>query len=694
MRILLVDNYDSFTYNLVHQMADVTGEQPVVLRNDDPDWHPAMLDDFDAVVLSPGPGTPERAADFGICREIVQTCELPLLGICLGHQGLAHWHGGTVRRAPEPRHGRTSPVLHDGTGLFAGIPSPTEVVRYHSLTVADLPAELEATAWTPDGVLMALRHRHRPLWGVQFHPESICTADGHRLIRNFVELARAHRPARPRPQRTPAAPAPADDVRPPRRLEVLVETVPTRAADEVVFDALFRGGPYAYWLDASRQDADRGRFSVMGDAAGPLARVAHADVTATTVTVTGAGTTTVHHRPFLDWLDHDLRGLDVQHPDLPCDFALGWVGYLGYELKAQCGGERAHRSTEPDATMVFADRAVVLDHLHGTTYLLALAEDGHPDAARRWLADTARRITAPAGRTPAPPAAPQPLRDLRLRHDRERYLRLIAECQEEIAAGETYEVCLTNMAEADGDLDPWDAYRTLRRVSPAPFGALLAFGETAVLSTSPERFLRIGADRIAESRPIKGTRPRGATPAEDAALRDQLRGDEKDRSENLMIVDLVRNDLGRCAEPGSVRADDLFRVESYETVHQLVSTVRARLRPERSAVDCVRAAFPGGSMTGAPKIRTMQIIDRLEGGPRGVYSGAIGYFSLSGAADLSIVIRTVVLTPGRVRYGTGGAIVALSCPEAEFEETAVKAAPLLALTDADFPGRRPAPQPA
>ncbi|MFG3116825.1 aminodeoxychorismate synthase component I [Streptomyces sp. NPDC048197] len=694
MRILLVDNYDSFTYNLVHQMADVTGEHPVVIRNDDPDWRPETLDDFDAVVLSPGPGTPERAADFGICREIVQTCELPLLGICLGHQGLAHWHGGTVRRAPEPRHGRTSPVLHDGTGLFAGIPSPTEVVRYHSLTVTDLPAELEATAWTPDGVLMALRHRHRPLWGVQFHPESICTADGHRLIRNFVELARAHRPARPRPRLAPAAQAPADDAPPPRRLEVLVETVPTRAADEVVFDALFRGGPYAYWLDASRQDADRGRFSVMGDAAGPLARVAHADVTATTVTVTGAGTTTVSHRPFLDWLDHDLRGLDVQHPDLPCDFALGWVGYLGYELKAQCGGERAHRSTEPDATMVFADRAVVLDHLDGTTYLLALAEDGHPDAARTWLADTARRITALAGRTPAPPAAPQPLRDLRLRHDRERYLRLIEECQEEIAAGETYEVCLTNMAEADGDLDPWDAYRTLRRVGPAPFGALLAFGETAVLSTSPERFLRIGADRIAESRPIKGTRPRGATPAEDAALRDQLRADEKDRSENLMIVDLVRNDLGRCAEPGSVRADDLFRVESYETVHQLVSTVRARLRPERSAVDCVRAAFPGGSMTGAPKIRTMQIIDRLEGGPRGVYSGAIGYFSLSGAADLSIVIRTVVLTPGRVRYGTGGAIVALSCPEAEFEETAVKAAPLLALTDADFPGRRPAPQPA
>ncbi len=277
----------------------------------------------------------------------------------------------------------------------------------------------------------------------------------------------------------------------------------------------------------------------------------------------------------------------------------------------------------------------------------------------------------------------------------------MAVAQREIAAGESYEVCLTNMAEAatvppgavsDGAAGDaagdaaWHAYRVLRRAAPAPFGALLAFGETAVLSTSPERFLRVTADGRVESRPIKGTRPRGATPGEDEALRRELAGCEKDRSENLMIVDLVRNDLGRCAEPGSVEVTGLFEVESYDTVHQLVSTVRARLRAGATAVDCVRSAFPGGSMTGAPKVRTMRIIDRLEGGPRGVYSGAIGYFSPTGAADLSIVIRTAVLTPGRIRYGTGGAIVALSDPAAEFEETAVKAAPLLALTGGGFPG--------
>ncbi|MFD9395798.1 aminodeoxychorismate synthase component I [Streptomyces sp. NPDC060000] len=704
MRTLLVDNYDSFTYNLFHQIAEVTGRDPVVLRNDETTWRPELLDGFDAVVISPGPGNPERAADFGICRDILAQADLPLLGICLGHQGLAHAHGGRVVRAAEPRHGRTSPVLHDGTGLFAGLPSPFEVVRYHSLAVADLPAELEVTAWSDDGVVMGLRHLELPRWGVQFHPESICTTYGHELIRNFQRLVGEHHGKRfaasrryasagvpavpqqlPTPTPTPApAPVPGDR----RKLRVLADFLTTGWDDEVVFDELFRDGPHAFWLDSSRTDS-AGRFSFLGDAHGPLARVATADVASGTVTVSDAEGVAEQlvAEHFLDWIDRDLRSHDVRVPDLPFGFALGWVGYLGYELKAQCGGDLGHRAGQPDAGMVFADRAVVLDHHTGTTYLLALAESGDEETARDWLRDTADRLRTLAGRRLADPEPQPPLTGLRLRHDRDRYLALIDECRQEIAAGETYEVCLTNMAEADGSPDPWETYRTLRRSHPAPFGALLRFGDLSVLSTSPERFVRVGTDRVAESRPIKGTRPRGATRAEDTEIRRELAAHEKDRAENLMIVDLVRNDLGRCARSGTVEADDIFRVETYATVHQLVSTVRAELRPELSAVDCVRAAFPGGSMTGAPKLRTMQLIDRLEAGPRGVYSGAIGYFSLSGAADLSIVIRTVVMTPGRVGYGIGGAVIALSDPAEEFEETAVKAAPLLSLTEEGFPGR-------
>ncbi|MBT2469600.1 aminodeoxychorismate synthase component I [Streptomyces sp. ISL-66] len=716
MRTLLIDNYDSFTFNLHHYLARVNGTEPVVMRNDDPRWDPAMLAEFDNVVLSPGPGHPGRPADFGICREITERADLPTLGICLGHQGLALAHGGTVSRAAEPRHGRTSTVRHTGTGLFRGLPESFDVVRYHSLVVTDLPHDMEAVAWTEDGILMGHRHRSRPQWGVQFHPESILTQYGHELLVNFRELTdewqavrgAGRRPAprqsagaaRRRGEAAPGAPAgpgladgPEGPVAPaapkPRRLRVLAERLPTRWDDEVVHQRLFGTAENAFWLDSSRSDAQAGRFSVMGAADGPLARVAKADVWSRTVTVESAGGLEIVSGGFLDWLDRDLRDMRTELPPLPFDFTLGWVGYLGYELKAECGGEPVHQAEDPDAAMVFADRAVVLDHLTGLTYLLALAEDDDEDAARAWLTATTAELESLAGVLAGEPTLPAPTpAGIRLRHERDSYLRLIDACQEEIAAGETYEICLTNLAVADGPVDPWEGYRALRRFSPAPYAALLRFGALSVLSTSPERFLRLSAEGVAESMPIKGTRPRGATVREDAEIIEELRTSEKDRAENLMIVDLVRNDLGRHAETGSVEVSGLFDVETYATVHQLVSTVRARLRTDRSAVDLVRAAFPAGSMTGAPKIRTMQIIDRLEAGPRGVYSGAIGYFSLSGAVDLSVAIRTAVVTPGRVRYGVGGAVVALSDAEAEFEETAVKAAPLLMLTGADFPGRR------
>ncbi|MEU1090731.1 aminodeoxychorismate synthase component I [Streptomyces sp. NPDC005892] len=700
MRTLLIDNYDSFTYNLFHYLAEVNGREPEVVVNDDPRWNLRYVAEFDNVVLSPGPGSPTRAADFGICQQVLEEGSLPILGVCLGHQGLAALYGARVHRAPEPCHGRVSPVLHTGTDLFEGLPSPFRAVRYHSLAVDRLPSELEATAWTPDGVLMGVRHRERPLWGVQFHPESIGGEYGHQLLDNFRRLTRQRGSGRPVPRAAaapgeagprPSAVRRASDEAPPRRLRVLTRSTETRWEDELAFDRIFRQGEHAYWLDSSRPDSGRARFSLMGDAGGPLARIARADVTSGTVTVRSATSTEVVTSGFFEWLDRDLASIRTEIPELPFDFALGWVGYLGYELKTECGGRPAHRSQEPDAVMVFSDRALVLDHATGTTHLLALADEGTEEQARSWLEETAAQLAGLTGRGALHPPRPEPLDALRMRHDRAAYLDLIDICQEEIAAGETYEVCLTNMIEADGAPDPWQGYRFLRRHSPAPFGALLRFGDLSVLSTSPERFLRVDRHGVAESRPIKGTRPRGATPGEDEALAAELRTSEKDRAENLMIVDLVRNDLGRCAEIGSVEAGDVFRVETYARAHQLVSTVRATLRADCSAVAVTRAAFPPGSMTGCPKVRTMEIIDRLEQGPRGVYSGAIGYFSLTGAADLSVVIRTAVITPGRLRYGVGGAIIALSDAAEEFEETVVKAAPLLALAGLELPERDPDP---
>ncbi|MFI1940826.1 aminodeoxychorismate synthase component I [Streptomyces purpureus] len=675
MRTLLIDNYDSFTHNLFQYIGEATGQPPVVVPNDT-DWSRLRVEDFDAIVVSPGPGSPDRARDFGISRRAIMDSGLPVLGVCLGHQGIAHLFGGTVRLAPEPMHGRVSLVRHTGVDVFAGLPSPFSAVRYHSLAASDLPADLEPIAWTDDGVVMGLRHREKPLWGVQFHPESIGGDFGREILANFRDLALAHH--RARRQEQAASP-----------YEVHVRRVDTLPDAEEVRRTCLSPGGASFWLDSSAVIEGASRFSFLGDDTGPLAEYVTYRVADGTVCVRHSdGTTTQSRQPLFAYLEEQLdrRRLPAP-PGLPFEFNLGYVGYLGYELKAETIGEPVHRSPHLDAALIFADRLIVLDHQDGCCYLLALDRRGEDTGARSWLADMAGRLTgqaghAPAERTPTPMSSSvEAVADFgpvaMARHDKDAYLKRIDACLEEIRNGESYEICLTNMVTAPTEATALPLYTALREISPVPYGALLEFPELSVLSASPERFLTIGADGGVESKPIKGTRPRGATPEEDELLRADLAGREKDRAENLMIVDLVRNDLNSVCAIGSVHVPRLFEVETYAPVHQLVSTIRGRLRPGTSTAACVRAAFPGGSMTGAPKKRTMEIIDRLEDGPRGVYSGALGWFSLSGAADLSIVIRTIVLTEGRADFGVGGAIVALSDHEEEFTETVVKARAML-----------------
>ena len=683
MRVLLVDNYDSFTYNLYQLIGEVSGQAPTVVRNDTP-WAELQFDGFDAAVISPGPGSPEKDRDFGVSARVIRESGLPVLGVCLGHQGLCHLFGGEVGRAPEPMHGRISAVRHKGIDLFAGIPSPYDVVRYHSLAVTSVPEDFEELAWTDDGVVMGVRHRSLPLWGVQFHPESISSAYGHELIANFLNLASGGHAA-VSPPAVAAAPAATTEH---SRYDLHVQHLNVHPEALTAYSSLFAGGEQAFWLDSSSVIEGLSRFSIMGNADGPLAEYLTYSVAEETVVIRRPdGTTELILQPFFDYLGDELRTRAVPAPaGLPFDFNLGYVGYLGYELKAEAGGTNAYQADTPDAAMVFADRALVLDHETRTSYLLALSTAG--DAAstaetQAWLAATAAPLddipAAPSDRAPAKPLSGPAMTDanigmhVELRHDRDAYLKRIDACLEEIKAGESYEICLTNMVTVHKSIDVLPTFAHLRNVSPVPFGALLDFGDdVAVLSASPERFLSIDGQGVVEAKPIKGTRPRGADDAEDRALADELRDNPKDRAENLMIVDLLRNDLNTVCSVGSVHVPKLFDVETYPAVHQLVSTIRGRLAPGRSAVDCVRAAFPGGSMTGAPKVRTMEIIDRLEQGPRGVYSGALGWFSLSGASDLSIVIRTLVVADGLVTFGVGGAIIALSDPAGEFDETVVK----------------------
>jgi para-aminobenzoate synthetase len=685
MKTLLIDNYDSFTYNLFQLLAEANGDEPIVVRNDEASWEELARLDFDNILVSPGPGRPDREADFGVCGEAIRRAEVPLLGVCLGHQGLGWVHDGKVVNAPEVMHGRLSAVLHEESPLFAGIPREFQAVRYHSLCVEQpLPEELEPIAWTSDGVLMAVRHRQRPQWGVQFHPESICTEYGRLLLANFRDLTEqsADGSGRARGAASAGANGSAASANGRTRLELKTKRLDRLFDAEHAFVHLYGESESAFWLDSSRID-ERARFSFMGDAGGPLAATIAYDVSDGEVRVERGGEVERHPESIFDYLSREMRRLRHVSDELPFDFNCGFVGYFGYELKADCGGSGAHRSAQPDAAFVFADRLIAFDHVEECTYVVCLAEPSGIEEAERWIAATSLRLASLS--PPSEPewaeaeGGPDPVR-FRLSRSHQQYLDDIAECKRRLYEGESYEICLTNKVTADVSPPPLPLYRTLRRVNPAPFSAYLRFGETAVLSSSPERFLRVGRDRWVEAKPIKGTCERGETPAEDVRLAEELRLGEKNRAENLMITDLLRNDLGVVCEVGTVHVPYLMHVETYETVHQLVSTVRGLLREELEPPDCIRACFPGGSMTGAPKKRTMEIIDELEGEARGVYSGAIGYLGLGGGCDLNIVIRTIVVDGESVSLGVGGAIVMQSDTEDEYQETLLKArAPMQAI---------------
>ncbi|WP_392398928.1 chorismate-binding protein [Corynebacterium lehmanniae] len=616
--ILLVDNYDSYTFNLAHLIAEATGREPLVVPAGEATDLPKRVraGEFSHVVISPGPGTPEREEDFGASRRVIEAAAdagVPLLGVCLGHQGLAMLAGASVTRAPEPRHGFVSTVTHSGEGIFAGIPQGFEVVRYHSLhvdlDVDELPG-ITVHARSKDGVIQALKVDGLNHWGVQFHPESVLTQHGAALMRNFLGGWR-----------------------------IIHREVPGALDCQRVFNAISRDGNDAFFLDSADT---RGRFSILGDTAGALSRSIRFSL--------GDGNV-------LDILDTELSTPVIDAPDLP--FTGGWIGYLGYECaELTMPITLRHRSPFPDAYFVRPQSFIVYDHDAETAHLCALAGDGADGLLDRLAQALAGAGTA-GGASIGEGSWSNP-----------DYLASIEEAQELLRAGESYEVCLTDTytTHATGDI-----YAALREHNPAPYAAHLLFDGVEVASASPERFLTVRG-RDVEAKPIKGTIAADEDPA--------LLNDAKTRAENLMIADLLRNDLSRICEPGTVRVPGLMQVESYATVHQLVSTITGRLREGRTAVDAVRATFPPGSMTGAPKLRTCEIIDRLETSPRGVYSGALGYFGFDGQADLSVVIRTAVRAGDTVTVGAGGAIVLASDPEAELAERNLKAQSVLGAWDA------------
>ena len=381
--------------------------------------------------------------------------------------------------------------------------------------------------------------------------------------------------------------------------------------------------------------------------------------------------------------------------DLP-PFQGGAAGYLGYDWGATL--ERVPRPRYddyalPDVLLGLYDWVIAWDHPAGRAWVIStgIPERGtaRTDRAARRLTFVKERLTdrriggwadsnSTANRLSAPSYPVPGVPGVRSNFTREGYLDAVARVIEYIFAGDIFQANLSQRLEAPLAGTPLELYGRLRRRNPAPFAAFLDCGDVVIASSSPERFLRVHDGRQVETRPIKGTRPRGVGPEHDAALALALAESDKDRAENVMIVDLLRNDLSRVCRPGTVRVPELFAIEHYATVHHMVSTVVGELAPEHDGVDLLRAAFPGGSITGAPKVRAMQIIAELEPTARGAYCGAIGYVSVTGALDTSIVIRTYLVLGRDVYFQVGGGIVADSDPEQEYRETLDKARGLVA----------------
>lgn len=815
VRTLLIDNYDSYTYNIYQDLCVINGVPPVVVQNNEYELEYILYllyeeRAFDNIVISPGPGSPTCPSDIGICLQILLECkDIPILGVCLGHQALGYVHGAQIIHATEPVHGRLSEIKHTGNRLFQNIPSGRnsgfKVVRYHSLVIdaTSLPDEIIPIAWSYSGetlpfldyqksdvlndafggqagrqdsicslatgspeVIMAIRHSRMPHYGVQFHPESVGTHHGRQIFENFKKItmdywsrSSSYLKTRVHDNAWVQVPFASQLLRKLPKAEISINweggDLLSRGTPMMLFsrinDSIYLklkwkkldglagqvGGAKSifcelygnkkanntFWLDSSSVEKKRARFSFMGGKGGPLWKQLTFRLSGQSDTnPKGGGYLTTENAQgfvksayledgFLDYLKKELHSYSYEEEDyrsLPFDFCGGYVGFIGYDLKVECGMPcNRHKSREPDACFFFADNLVVIDHCYDDVYILSIHDNQHFEYSTKpcqnltstsWLDDTENKLlhlrdsainkleskllhfrglaTNKLKEHPSWSRSLAPYKGgFQADKSKDQYIEDVKRCLKFINDGDSYELCLTTQIRKKiQDMDTLGLYLELREKNPAPYAAWLNFSKEnlCICCSSPERFLQLDRNGTLEAKPIKGTISRGSTLEEDEQLKVQLQHSEKDLAENLMIVDLLRNDLGRICEPGSVHVPGLVEVESYATVHTLVSTIRGKKVSNLSPVDCFKAAFPGGSMTGAPKLRSVELLESLETCSRGVYSGCIGFFSYNQTFDLNIVIRTVVIHEGEASVGAGGAIVALSNPEDEYQEMILK----------------------
>ncbi len=476
----------------------------------------------------------------------------------------------------------------------------------------------------------------------------------------------------------------------------LIERIELPADALACYEAL-AGRTHSFLLDSSLVMEGLGRYSFLGT--DPFLVFRSREYFLELIGRQGRKLVTGHP---LAKLKEVLNAYKLALGDFPFPFCGGAVGYFSYDLGRMLERLPARAADDlflPDLCLGFFDVGILIDQVSKEVYIIST---GLPETdpikarrrARRRLEEVRNTLFRNFGRSQekrgpghacrelpgkafsAGREKSAPGRGLFCHFDEESYCGIVRRAKEYIRAGDIYQVNLSQRFSLPLPTEPWELYRRLRVINPAPMAAYLDFGDVRVVSASPERFLKVTGKKV-ETRPIKGTRPRGKSPGEDLRLRNELWNSEKDRAELVMIVDLERNDLGRICQMGSVQVPELFRLEEYATVFHLVSTVTGELPPEKDAVDLLGVAFPGGSITGAPKIRAMEIIEELEPVRRGIYTGSIGYLSFHGDADLNIAIRTIVVKDGWAHFQVGGGITADSDPLAEYRETLDKALALM-----------------
>jgi para-aminobenzoate synthetase len=770
--LLFLDAYDSFSNNIINLLQQDLNATVEVIKIDDKrfakshdaSFH-AFLGRFDAVVAGPGPGDPRNIHDLGLIAKLWNSPDevcLPVLGICLGFQSLALAFGGTAGRLHQPRHGLVTEVSHQGQSLFKDI-GLLMATQYHSLHAelghnADKEsAELwKATSSCPDivplawdlsdaqngPILMGIRHLDKPFYGVQYHPESICTSSaGARIIHNWwsealawtidraarIQKAEILRPVidvdsyeinsesgddsastssslfdavnptvRDTTATTPAVTRDSSRTRrsiPSRSVSWKCIDTSSGAVDvALLLQNLQDINQQAIMLESGSKNGqpvrpETGRFSIIGCAKNaPSIRYSTGN---RVITSDLSGSRTSHAGSMTDvWSQIESfmvanRAIDGS-PDIP--FWGGLIGFVSYEAGLETIEVSQHTNNDrPDVWFVSVSRSIVVDHVERKVYIQSLEERddhwaervevtvkeliGKPNAMRPIKSDK-------AGSTVPAVAAPE----------KAEYVRKVETCQDHIRAGDSYELCLTDQSiiSYDEGTQPnsFELYERLRNFNPAPFGAFLRLQEETqnkkngitILSSSPERFLSWSRSGKCQFRPIKGTveKKNGLTRKEAEALLNV----DKERAENLMIVDLIRHDLHGVVGSGNVKVEKLMAVEEYQTVYQLVSVIEGQLQEgsRHTGIDVLAASLPPGSMTGAPKKRSCELLTEIEGKARGIYSGVLGYFDVGGGGDFSVVIRTAFKwdDEGVWRVGAGGAVTVLSSPLAEFEEMDLK----------------------